>query len=44
MCARVGHDVLELVRVRIGLLDLGELSPGEWRGLAPGEVEALFRR
>ena len=28
MCARVGHDVLELVRVRIGGLDLGDLAPG----------------
>jgi len=44
MCARVGHEVLELVRVRIGLLDLGDLSPGEWRELAPGAAEALFRR
>jgi 23S rRNA pseudouridine2605 synthase len=44
MCARVGHDVLELVRVRIGRLDLGDLSPGEWRQLAPGEQEALVRR
>jgi 23S rRNA pseudouridine2605 synthase len=44
MCARLGHDVLELVRVRIGHLDLGDLAPGEWRALAPGEAGALFRR
>ena len=31
MCAAVGHDVLELVRVAIGALALGDLAPGEWR-------------
>jgi len=38
MCAAVGHDVLELVRVRIGQLALGDLQPGEWRRLTPQEV------
>jgi pseudouridine synthase len=38
MCAAVGHDVLELVRVRIGQLALGDLRPGEWRRLTPEEV------
>ena len=33
MGAAVGHDVLELVRVRIGGLGLGGLAPGEWREL-----------
>ena len=33
-----------IVRVRIGLLDLGDLSPGEWRELEPEDEEALFRR
>jgi len=43
MGAAVGHEVLELVRVRIGRLSLGGLglAPGEWRELAPGEVEQL---
>ncbi len=41
MCAAVGHDVLELVRVRIGALGLGELAPGEWRELKAGEIEQL---
>jgi len=31
MCASVGHEVVQLVRVRIGRLELGELRPGEWR-------------
>ena len=41
MVAAVGHDVLDLVRVRIGRFDLGDLAPGEWRELGPGEVRSL---
>jgi pseudouridine synthase len=41
MGAVVGHEVLELVRVRIGRLSLGDLAPGEWRELGPEEVAAL---
>jgi pseudouridine synthase len=41
MGAAVGHDVLELARVRIGGLDLGDLAPGEWRELTPSEVRRL---
>jgi 23S rRNA pseudouridine2457 synthase len=41
MCAAVGHDVLELVRVRIGNLALEDLAPGEWRQLTPAEIAAL---
>ena len=37
----VGHEVLELVRVRIGRLGLGELAPGEWRELRPREIALL---
>ncbi len=32
MGAAVGHEVVELVRVRIGRLDLGELAPGRVAG------------
>lgn len=42
MGAAVGHEVLELVRVRIGRLVLAGLAPGEWRRLAPGEVRELM--
>ena len=41
MGAAVGHDVLDLVRVRMGGLGLGDLAPGEWRELEPEEVKAL---
>jgi pseudouridine synthase len=41
MGAAVGHDVLELVRVRIGRLGLGTLAPGEWRELTAADVAEL---
>ena len=41
MGAAIGHEVVELVRVRIGRLDLGELAPGEWRELGPQDVRRL---
>jgi 23S rRNA pseudouridine2605 synthase len=41
MCAAIGHDVRDLVRVAIGSLDLGDLPAGEWRRLAPDEVARL---
>jgi 23S rRNA pseudouridine2605 synthase len=44
MCAAVGHDVEELVRVRIGTLDLGDLAPGEWRRLTDDEIKRLEER
>jgi len=43
MGAAVGHEVLDLVRVRIGRLALGDLAPGEWRELGPEEVRTLLR-
>ena len=41
MCSSVGHDVLQLVRVRIGALPLGDLAPGEWRRLGPRQIALL---
>jgi len=41
MCAAIGHDVLDLVRVRIGSLPLGALMPGEWRRATRAEVLRL---
>jgi 23S rRNA pseudouridine2605 synthase len=42
MGAAVGHEVLELLRVRIGRLDLGDLGSGEWRELGPDEIQSLI--
>jgi 23S rRNA pseudouridine2605 synthase len=44
MCAAVGHDVLQLVRVRIAGIDLGDLPSGTWRRLRPDEIARLVRR
>ena len=41
MCATVGHDVEELVRVAVGELGLGDLAPGQWRQLSASEVGRL---
>ena len=41
MCAGVGHDVEELVRVRIGQLELGALAVGTWRVLGADEMALL---
>ncbi len=37
----VGHPVLELVRVRLGSLRLGNLPAGQWRYLTDQEIRAL---
>ena len=41
MCEAVGHDVLRLVRTRIGPLQDGELPPGQWRELHEQELREL---
>lgn len=41
MCARVGHPVRTLQRVRMGSLTLRGLPVGAWRDLTPAEVETL---
>jgi 23S rRNA pseudouridine2605 synthase len=41
MCAAIGHPVLELVRVAIGALELGDLAPGEWRRATREEIRLL---
>jgi 23S rRNA pseudouridine2604 synthase len=42
MCERVGLEVTDLLRVRIGPLALGELPEGKWRTLAAEERAALL--
>jgi 23S rRNA pseudouridine2605 synthase len=39
--AVLGLPVRRLIRVRMGALRLGNLAPGDWRELKPGEVETL---
>ena len=42
--AAVGHEVLRLVRTRVGSVTLAGLRVSEWRVLAPEEVAALAGR
>lgn len=42
MCASVGLDVVDLFRVRIGPLRLGDLPEGAWRTLTAAERAALL--
>lgn len=44
MLEAVGHPVKRLQRAAIGPLRLGDLLPGQWRRLSPGEVRALRQR
>ena len=41
MFAAIGHDVVELMRTRIGAFDLGDLPVGEWRRLSEEETTLL---
>jgi 23S rRNA pseudouridine2605 synthase len=41
MLSAVGHPVLELIRVGVGPLELGDLPVGRWRYLSDEEVKAL---
>jgi 23S rRNA pseudouridine2604 synthase len=43
MCELVGLRVVDLIRVRIGPLRLGELPEGRWRALGPEERAALLQ-
>ena len=40
----VGHPVERLKLIRFGSLELGQLKPGEWRDLSPGEIQNLTER
>jgi 23S rRNA pseudouridine2604 synthase len=41
MCELVGLHVMDLVRIRIGTLRLGDLPEGKWRVLSAAERAAL---
>jgi 23S rRNA pseudouridine2604 synthase len=44
MCELVELEVIDLFRVRVGPLTLGDLPPGRWRPLTSEEREALIRQ
>ena len=43
MCELVDLAVIDLFRIRIGPLRLGDLPEGRWRALTPGERDALVK-
>ena len=43
MCELVGLRVMDLNRIRIGPLELGDLPEGKWRLLTAAEREAMIR-
>ena len=43
MTAAVGHPTLRLVRIAIGPVSLGDLTPGQWRELNSEELATLGR-
>lgn len=42
MCSALGLPVIRLVRLGIGRIQLGQMSPGKWRLLTDAEVQLLF--
>jgi 23S rRNA pseudouridine2457 synthase len=42
MTAAVGHPTLRLIRIAIGPINLGGLTPGQWRELTKVELDALW--
>ena len=43
MCGHFGYTVLELKRVRVMNIELGDLPTGKYRDLTEGERDELFR-
>jgi 23S rRNA pseudouridine2604 synthase len=43
MCELVGLRVVDLLRIRIGAIELGDLPEGRWRALSADERAALIR-
>ena len=41
MVALLGHPAQRVIRIGLGPLVLGDLRPGKWRDLMPGELKAL---
>jgi 23S rRNA pseudouridine2605 synthase len=43
MCNAINHPVLELTRIMMGEIELGNLKSGEWRALTEEEVKYIKR-
>jgi len=43
MCAKIGHPVMKLKRVRYGPVPLGNLKPGSYRMLSRQEIAGLYQ-
>ena len=41
MCNVIGHPVLELKRIKIGKISIGDLKVGNWRYLTKKEIRYL---
>lgn len=41
MCSAIGHDIIRLKRIKIGIISLSGLKIGEWRYLSDSEVKYL---
>ncbi len=41
MLAQLGHKVMQLIRISVGPIKLGDMTPGDWRKLTPEEVRRL---
>ncbi|MFC7290983.1 pseudouridine synthase [Hirschia litorea] len=44
MCDLVGLKVVDLFRIRIGHVHIGDLAEGKWRALTPAEREGLIHK
>jgi pseudouridine synthase len=44
MFEAIGHRVISLKRIRFSEITLGNLQPGKWRYLRPGEVQKLKKK
>ena len=41
MCAKVGLEVYDLFRIRIGNVEIGDLKVGYWRNLSSAEINKI---
>jgi len=41
MMSEIGYDVVKLMRIKIGVIELGDLPEGKWRYLSKKEIKSL---